>query len=55
LYALGSPPANKQRLARDFGDSGIHGMIRLSAFILICIGIQICRGGMSALIERLPR
>jgi multiple antibiotic resistance protein len=44
-----------QQLARVLGESGINVMIRLSAFILICIGIQICWGGVSALIATLPR
>ena len=44
-----------QQLARVLGESGINVMIRLSAFILICIGIQICWGGISALIATLPR
>lgn len=41
-------------LARALGESGINVMIRLSAFILICIGIQICWSGISALIATLP-
>lgn len=44
-----------QGLARALGESGINVMVRLSAFILICIGIQICWGGVSALIATLPR
>jgi len=44
-----------ERLERVLGESGINVMIRLSAFILVCIGIQICWGGASALISTLPR
>lgn len=43
------------QLARTLGESGINVMIRLSAFILICIGIQITWSGVSALIAPLPR
>ena len=42
------------RLAGALGQSGINVVIRLSAFILICIGIQIAWGGLSALIATLP-
>lgn len=42
-------------LSRLLGANGINVMIRLSAFILICIGIQICWSGVSALIATLPR
>jgi multiple antibiotic resistance protein len=42
-----------ENLARALGQSGIKVLIRLSAFILICIGIQICWGGIKALIATL--
>ena len=41
------------RIARALGESGINVMIRLSAFILICIGVQICWSGIKALIATL--
>jgi multiple antibiotic resistance protein len=37
------------RLVSVLGDSGTNVMVRLSAFILLCIGIQIIWGGWSAL------
>jgi len=37
------------RMVRVLGESGINVMIRLSAFILLCIGIQIIWSGYSAL------
>lgn len=40
-------------LARALGRSGINVLIRLSAFILICIGIQICWAGIKALVQTL--
>jgi multiple antibiotic resistance protein len=39
-----------ENLARALGQGGISVLIRLSAFILICIGIQICWGGIRAMI-----
>ena len=44
-----------ERLERVLGENGINVMIRLSAFILVCIGIQICWSGASALLSTLPR
>ena len=38
-----------QRIATVLGEAGINVMVRLSAFILLCIGIQIIWGGWSAL------
>lgn len=38
-----------QRLVAILGDSGTNVMVRLSAFILLCIGIQIIWGGWSEL------
>ena len=37
-------------MVRGLGPSGINVMVRLSAFILLCIGIQIIWAGYSALI-----
>ncbi|HWV54106.1 MarC family protein [Pseudorhodoplanes sp.] len=42
-----------ENLARALGQTGIGILIRLSAFILICIGIQICWSGVKALIQSL--
>jgi multiple antibiotic resistance protein len=42
-------------LARFLGKSGINVLVRLSAFILVCIGIQIAWGGLSTLIAGLGR
>ncbi|MGA8077227.1 MAG: MarC family protein [Xanthobacteraceae bacterium] len=40
-------------LARMLGKAGVNVLVRLSAFILTCIGIQIAWGGLSALIAGL--
>jgi len=40
-------------MARFLGKAGINVLVRLSAFILICIGIQIAWSGLSALIAGL--
>ena len=37
------------RMVRVLGASGINVLVRLSAFILLCIGIQIIWSGVSAL------
>ena len=39
-----------ERLAQALGENGVNVLIRLSAFVLICIGIQICWSGIKALI-----
>ena len=41
------------RLEDVLGRTGTNVMLRLSAFILVCIGIQICWGGISGLIASL--
>ncbi len=41
-------------LARFLGKGGINVLVRLSAFILTCIGIQIAWSGISALLASLP-
>lgn len=40
-------------LVRSLGQGGVNVLIRLSAFILVCIGIQIMWGGLSDLIREL--
>jgi multiple antibiotic resistance protein len=42
-------------LARFLGHGGINVLVRLSAFILVCIGIQIAWSGISVLVAELPR
>lgn len=41
-------------LARFLGATGINVMVRLSAFILTCIGVQIAWSGIGALLATLP-
>ena len=41
------------RIGRTLGDSAMNVMIRLSSFILICIGVQILWNGLSALLRTL--
>jgi multiple antibiotic resistance protein len=43
------------RMLRLFGETGTSVLIRLSAFILLCIGVQIFWTGASALLATLPR
>uniref|UniRef100_Q01Z86 UPF0056 membrane protein n=1 Tax=Solibacter usitatus (strain Ellin6076) TaxID=234267 RepID=Q01Z86_SOLUE len=40
-----------ERLAQTLGDSAMNVMIRLSSFILLCIGVQILWNGLSALLR----
>ncbi len=40
-------------LVRYLGDTGVNVLLRLSAFILVCIGVQIAWGGLSDLIGSL--
>jgi multiple antibiotic resistance protein len=42
--------AYAERLLRRLGESGTHVVLRLSAFILLCIGVQIAWNGASALL-----
>jgi multiple antibiotic resistance protein len=44
-----------ERLGRTLGESAMNIMIRLSSFILVCIGVQIVWNGLSALLRTLPR
>ena len=41
------------RLVRWLGSSGVNVLVRLSAFILVCIGVQIAWGGLAELIAGL--
>src|SRR5215831_17227681 len=42
------------RLSRLIGETGMSVLLRLSAFILLCIGVQIVWNGASALLKTLP-
>jgi len=42
------------RLSRVMGETGMTVLLRLSAFILLCIGVQIVWNGVSALLRTLP-
>jgi multiple antibiotic resistance protein len=44
-----------ERIARTLGDSAMNIMIRLSSFILVCIGVQILWNGLSALLRTVVR
>jgi multiple antibiotic resistance protein len=44
-----------ERLARTLGDSAMNVMIRVSSFILVCIGVQILWNGLSALLRTVIR
>ena len=41
------------RLVRWLGTSGVNVLVRLSAFVLVCIGVQIAWGGLAGLIADL--
>jgi multiple antibiotic resistance protein len=43
------------RMSRALGAAGTSVLVRLSAFILLCIGVQIFWNGASALIDSLPK
>jgi multiple antibiotic resistance protein len=43
-----------ERLAEALGDAAMNVIIRLSSFILVCIGVQISWNGLSALLRSLP-
>jgi multiple antibiotic resistance protein len=40
-----------ERIARTLGEAAMNIIIRLSSFILVCIGVQILWNGLSALIR----
>ena len=42
------------RLLRKLGETGTSVLIRLSAFILLCVGVQIFWTGASTLLAALP-
>ena len=42
-----------ERLSRALGDAGMNVVLRLSSFILVCIGVQIVWNGASALLHSL--
>ena len=44
-----------ERIGRTLGDSAMNIIIRLSSFILVCIGVQILWNGLSALLRTLVR
>jgi multiple antibiotic resistance protein len=44
-----------ERLGRALGDSAMNVIIRLSSFILVCIGVQILWNGLSALLRTVIR
>jgi multiple antibiotic resistance protein len=44
-----------ERIGRTLGDSAMNIMIRLSSFILVCIGVQIVWNGLSALLRTVVR
>jgi len=45
---------NAERLSRRLGATGTTVLLRLSAFILLCIGVQILWNGVSALLGTVP-
>jgi multiple antibiotic resistance protein len=42
------------RLAKVLGETGMNVIMRLSSFLLVCIGVQIIWNGLSALLKSLP-
>jgi multiple antibiotic resistance protein len=44
-----------ERLGRTLGDSAMNVVIRLSSFILVCIGVQILWNGLSTLLRSVIR
>ena len=44
-----------ERIGRTLGESAMNVMIRLSSFILVCIGVQILWNGVSALLRTVAR
>ena len=41
---------NAERILKRLGPTGTNALVRLSAFILLCIGVQICWNGLRALL-----
>jgi multiple antibiotic resistance protein len=46
--------AFSDRLARVLGETGMSIIMRLSSFLLVCLGVQIIWNGLSALLKSLP-
>jgi multiple antibiotic resistance protein len=44
-----------ERIGRTLGDSAMNVIIRLSSFILVCIGVQILWNGASTLLRTMPK
>jgi multiple antibiotic resistance protein len=44
-----------ERIAQTIGDSAMNVIVRLSSFILVCIGVQILWNGLSALLRSIYR
>jgi multiple antibiotic resistance protein len=44
-----------ERIGRALGESAMNVVIRMSSFILVCIGVQILWNGLSALLRTVPR
>ena len=44
-----------ESLARALGDAAMNVILRLTSFILLCIGVQIALNGISALLYAIPR
>ncbi len=44
-----------ERLARTLGDAAMNVILRMSSFILVCIGVQILWNGLSALLRTIVR
>jgi multiple antibiotic resistance protein len=44
-----------ERIGRTLGEAAMNVIIRLSSFILVCIGVQILWNGAKALIESMPK
>jgi multiple antibiotic resistance protein len=41
-------------LARALGETAMNVIMRLSSFLIVCIGVQIIWNGVSALLKSLP-
>jgi multiple antibiotic resistance protein len=45
--------ASAERMGRALGPTGTSVLLRLSSFILFCIGVQICWNGLTGLVKPL--
>jgi multiple antibiotic resistance protein len=43
------------KITQKIAPQTVHGILRVIAFILLCIGVQIAWNGMQSLIQSLPR